>query len=447
MKRGQDPFVGLLERNRFPLAKERVADRQSTGGKGREAWGCGMDRSSSRNRVQSCFQAFPRVGGKRGREHQNRKIGVGKLTYDPLLGKTRGKLVAGVSKGLGGERDFQRLVSDQREAARTNPFCKAFRCLHIGSQCFGKSVGKVGVYGVERLQDQIGRAGGAKKREGTFGLFRHPCGRGGAQVQVGGSRQRGERFVRRIAAQVGAKVERMLGGGQKFEIRPVRVVHQKQDPVAVAKRGDRRQIGAVAEVIGRGEIDRRYVAALEPLLQMLHVDGTGKIGGLLGRRDPFGLKIQKRRRREKGLVYVARGQNMKGFALPYGIGLGQIEHGADAVGGALGAIQGGGRAEEAGGVFLAFANDAIRLVQAVRTLDLGEVIKLRAEQGCALVPRHVQPQRVFLTVPTDKLADRGVHSFPSPSRRETSAMMAHSMRLRKSLQPYSYTPRTEPVEW
>ena len=72
----------------------------------------------------------------------------------------------------------------------------------------------------------------------------------------------------------------------------------------------------------------------------------------------------------------------------------------------------------------------------------------RAEARDALVARHVQPQSPAFHVTADKITDRRIHQASSSSSALAAAtMMAHSMRLQKSRQPYSYTPVTRPVAW
>ena len=59
------------------------------------------------------------------------------------------------------------------------------------------------------------------------------------------------------------------------------------------------------------------------------------------------------------------------------------------------------------------------------------------QQGSALMARHVQPQSAALRVTSGKVADGGIHHSCSSSALAAATMMAHSIRLRNSRQPYS----------
>ena len=94
----------------------------------------------------------------------------------------------------------------------------------------------------------------------------------------------------------------------------------------------------------------------------------------------------------------------------------------------------------------ALRNHARCFIQRVSAADFGDV-KLFATQHClAFVARHMQPHGIRLGITTDKIINRRYHTSFSASC-ATLIMMAHSMRLRKSSQPGSYTPRMEPEAW
>ena len=64
----------------------------------------------------------------------------------------------------------------------------------------------------------------------------------------------------------------------------------------------------------------------------------------------------------------------------------------------------------------------------------------------SLMSRHVKAERISPGICPDEVTDRGIH-LPCCSRSALAAasMIAHSMRLRNSSQPSSYTPVMLPV--
>ena len=81
----------------------------------------------------------------------------------------------------------------------------------------------------------------------------------------------------------------------------------------------------------------------------------------------------------------------------------QVQHGPDALAGALGGVAGALAAEQGGGVLLALRQDALRLVEGVRPVDFRDVPGLAAQKAAALVAGHVQPGRARLGVALDKV--------------------------------------------
>lgn len=122
----------------------------------------------------------------------------------------------------------------------------------------------------------------------------------------------------------------------------------------------------------------------------------------------------------------------------------QGQHGPDALGGALRGIEGPAGAEEGPGVFFALRDDSCRPVELVRPGDLRDVQGLAAQKGPPLVARHVEPCAAGGGVGVDKIGNGGVHRS---SAWAAFIITAHSIRLRKSSQPYSYTPRMDPEAW
>ena len=127
-------------------------------------------------------------------------------------------------------------------------------------------------------------------------------------------------------------------------------------------------------------------------------------------------------------------------------GQGQVQHGPDTLAGALCGIQGTVGAKQSCCVGLALSDDAIGFIQGVGAVDLSDVQHLAAQKGLALVARHMEPGHVRVVVAAQEVIDGGIHQS-SPAASAAFIMMAHSMRLRNSSQPASYTPRMEPVAW
>ena len=256
------------------------------------------------------------------------------------------------------------------------------------------------------------------------------------------------------------------------------VIHQKRHVLRPAYRCQRGNILHTAQIIRAGDINAKGLSIL--LCQC--VQGVRQLGGrhraaaqrtrIFRRRpEPLYIKIQQCRRIQQRLVGVAGRQQDRAFARLRGGLQGQKQHGPDALGRTLGAVIGVGRAEKPGSVGLTLRNDALGFVQLVRTLYFGDIPRFKAQQALALVAGHVQPGGTRLRIAAHKIHNgRGhAHSQASPSAQAlqvepssmgtsmplaasswfsaTLIMMAHSMRLRNSSQPYSYTPVMLPVAW
>ena len=89
---------------------------------------------------------------------------------------------------------------------------------------------------------------------------------------------------------------------------------------------------------------------------------------------------------------ISPGGDFRGAARSPGVEHGQIDHGPDAQRGAFGGIKGPPGAEEPGGVVLALADDALRLVKHVGPADLGDIPLLHPQRAFALVAGHMEPQ-------------------------------------------------------
>ena len=75
-------------------------------------------------------------------------------------------------------------------------------------------------------------------------------------MQISPAGEHGQRFVRRVAADIRTEVDGVPRNRQKAQVCAVRVVNGKQHTVTVTDLGKPRDVGNVAEVIGRGDIHR-----------------------------------------------------------------------------------------------------------------------------------------------------------------------------------------------
>ena len=121
--------------------------------------------------------------------------------------------------------------------------------------------------------------------------------------------------------------------------------------------------------------------------------------------QPEDIDVQQRRGAQQRPVGVAARQHQRPLAVrPAAQGQGQ--HSANGQRAALGGVEGAG-AEEVRGVGLAPGDDALRGVEVVREVDLGDVQRLAAQRARAFVAGHVKARRVGGGVFADEVADGG----------------------------------------
>ena len=255
--------------------------------------------------------------------------------------------------------------------------------------------------------------------------------------------QHRQRLVGRGAAEVRPQVHGVAGLGQKPQVRPVGAVHQQQNVPAAAKRRQARDILGMAQVVGAGAVEGCDVR-IEGSVHVFSGPGYSADGSSPSPSKPLQLHVQQRRRGDKGSVDVP-GRGDFGPPPPlHGPPAGQVHHGPHRQGRALGGIE-RRAAIELPGVFFTLPKDSGGLVEAVGPGNLGQVPGLRPQDRLPLVARHMEPQGVSGGVAPGKVHHRRLHA--SFSIRSTARKRAHSIRLRKSSQPISYTPRMEPVAW
>ena len=256
-------------------------------------------------------------------------------------------------------------------------------------------------------------------------------------MQVRAAGQHRQRLVCRIAAQVCAQIQRVTGWFQKPQIGAVGVVHRQQRTMFPAHLCQSGNVRHAAQIVRTGEIDRRRRCRQlrqRPLQCVRRYRAVAERCTLL-RPQPDDLKIQQGRRVYKRPVYVSGGHHRPG---PISAGQRQIQHRPDALAGPLCGVHRPARAEQLPGIGLTAPDDALRFVQAVRALDLGDVQCLTAQKGLSLVAGHVRPDHPGIRVPPDKISNGRFHQpLALAESSATFIMIAHSIRLRNNSQPAS----------
>ena len=256
-------------------------------------------------------------------------------------------------------------------------------------------------------------------------------------MQVRASGQHRQRLVCRIAAQVCAKIQRVTGWFQKPQIGAVGVVHRQQRTMFPAHLCQSGNVRHAAQIVRAGEIDRRRRCRHLrqcPLQCVRRYRAAAERRAAL-RPQPDDLKIQQGRRIYKRPVYVSGRHHRPG---PISAGQRQIQHRPDALAGPLRGVHRPARAEQFPGIGLTAPDDALRFVQAVRALDLGDVQCLTAQKGLSLVAGHVRPDHPGIRVPPDKISNGRFHQpLALAESSATFIMIAHSIRLRNNSQPAS----------
>ena len=247
--------------------------------------------------------------------------------------------------------------------------------------------------------------------------------------------------MRRVAAEVCPAFHGVLALRQEIQVCPVGIVHQQQAAKAAADLGKAPDIRHIAQVIRAGDVYcRGRLSSLQESFQLPWSDLAGQQRSLSCRIQPIHLYIQQRGSGDEHLVGIPPGGNAGRFSPAQSILRRQINHGPDGQGRALRRVNRPPCPKEPGGIALALQDDPGRVVQHVRPGDLGDVQPFRC--ASALMPRHVKPDGVGSGIAAHEIADGSVHSPLPSSALVASTMMAHSIRLRNSSQPYLYTPVT-----
>ena len=288
---------------------------------------------------------------------------------------------------------------------------------------------KILIAPVERLQDQIGRAGRAKQsqRVADRRFFLHRRFR--AKMQIGSAREDRQRFVSGIAAHRRAQRDGMpTSPDQKVQICSMGVVHQKRNAVSAADTGKCRDVLHPAEVIRAGDVDAKGSFPLlcqtvqrHGELFLRHGAAAQRTGSFRRGPEPLDVKIEQRRRIQQRLVRIARGQKER--ALTFGGRLHrQTQHGPDALRRPLRTIISMRRPKQAGRIGFALGDDAFGLVQLVRTFDLRDIVGFEPQQILPLMPGHMEPGGSRTRVVPHKIYDRRGHAHSAQASPSAQAL-------------------------
>ena len=328
-------------------------------------------------------------------EHQHHIAGVGVLAFHLCAAQGFRQRCAGAAKGGGIQRKLHRLLLCPGNCQRHRALPRRCGLVQAAAQTFQRRAAlrqppgvvpcQHRVAGIQRLQNEVRGAGRAEQRQRTphGGFVLH----GGIvrqmQIRAAGDHRQG--LVGRVAAHGRALRDGVAVLRQKAQIGTVSVIHQQRHALRPADSGQRRDVLYPAQIIRAGDV---HAKGLYPLLRQ-RVQSPGQrfdcdraaaqCAFCLRRRpEPADVKIQQRRRVQQRLVGVAGSQQHRALAVLRCALQRQKQHGADALGRALGAVIAVRRTKQPGGVGFAFGNDALRRVKLVCTADLGDIQRLKA---------------------------------------------------------------------
>ena len=235
------------------------------------------------------------------------------------------------------------------------------------------------------MQNKVRRAGRAKQCQrtphGGFVLHRGIVRQ--MQIRTAGDHRQG--LVGRVAAHGRALRDGVAVLRQKAQVGPVGVIHQQGHTLRPADNGQRRNILHPAQIIRAGDVHTKGAYSLlrqrvQSPSQRFSCDRAAAQRALCLRRrpKPTDIKIQQRRRIQQRLVGVAGSQQHRAPAVLRCALQRQKQHGADALGRALGAVIAVRRAKQPGGVGFTLGNNALRRVKLVCAADLGDIQRFKA---------------------------------------------------------------------
>ena len=190
----RDTAKTILNGQRFAFRKQRLM-RLKHYDRARNTRRKLCDGFPPRQTAQCILKMPQRPGAVFRRQHQNHMIRVIKLRIDAVFLQNFGDLCPGIAERLRTQGDLQRLVSGQSIPVACNPL---YQCLFLRQkslQCSTKRCHAI-VGCVQRLQNQIGGAAGAKQGHGRLCLLcqGRRCVVGNMQIRAAGNHR--QRFMR-----------------------------------------------------------------------------------------------------------------------------------------------------------------------------------------------------------------------------------------------------------
>ena len=160
----------VFHRQQLDGGKHGAARRRGARGAARQRRR-GQDWRAALHGAQRALEAAEIFGhGARG-EHRNEVVGVVKFKEDVRFAQPCGKRVARIAERFRRECQLRPFVAAQREAVRFKPCLECVRALRRLGKPRAVIAGQNAVHRVERLQNQVGRAGRSENSQRVFGLL------------------------------------------------------------------------------------------------------------------------------------------------------------------------------------------------------------------------------------------------------------------------------------
>ncbi len=272
----------------------------------------------------------------------------------------------GISHFCRQKRQAQRVAFHDFPASLTQCFPQMFQHLYSFRQFPRIPLRRIAVETIQRLQNQIRRTGRAKKLHCFFCFAAHLFRPFRRKLQICPSCQHRQGFMRGIAGHCRAKVNGMFRRGQKFQVCPMCVIHQKRHAGRPANLRQPADIRTIAQIIRRGDINRNrfFRQPRKPFFHLFRRNRAGTKQAFLLRKEPFHFQIQQCAGIMKGFVRIPSCQNSRASFRFFCFCRLQCkeQHGTDTLRRAFRSIDRFPRPEKLPRVFLTLRNYAVRLV-------------------------------------------------------------------------------------
>ena len=260
---------------------------------------------------------------------------------------------------------------------------------------------------VQRCQHEIGRTGRAEHRHRIPDTFRLGV-NVAAHMEIRCPRQTRQHLMRRVTAIIRTQLNGVTLPRQKRQMSAVGIVHQKLGVIPVTQLRQSGNVRHPSQIIRRCHIDaRRSGLCLQSRLKICQIVCSRQNAVALPGIDPLHGNIQQHTGVQKRPVYISRRQH------PAPLLFHQQQHGLDAEGRAAAGVERIRRPIERRRIFFTLRQNARCLKQAVCAGDLRDVQRRRLlQRRCAesaLMPRHMQPNRILLCVIYQKVIDWCIH--------------------------------------